>query len=127
MSLQSARVGDIDIRYELVDYTLPWRKDPPDTVLLHHGYARNMLFWQPLVPLLAGHHRVLRFDARGCGDTTRSPPEGAAYSFEQFVTDAIGLMDLLGIERVHWGHRRLMRRTDSRITPADPDSMRHAI
>lgn len=101
MSLQTAHVGDIDIRYELADYTPPWRKDPPDTILLHHGYARNMLFWQPLLPLLAGNHRVLRFDARGCGETTQSPP-GSVYSFGQFVNDALGLMDVLGIERVHW-------------------------
>jgi len=101
MPFQTARVGDINICHELVDYTLPWRKDTPDTILLHHGYARNMLFWQPLVPLLAGSYRILRFDARGCGKTTQSPP-GSAYSFRQFVNDAIGLLDLLGIERVHW-------------------------
>ena len=101
MPFKTARVGDIDIQYELVDYTPPWRKVRPDTVLLHHGYARNMLFWQPLVPLLADSYRVLRFDARGCGGTTQSPP-GSVYSFDQFVNDAIGLMDELGIERAHW-------------------------
>ena len=101
MASRTARVGDIDMHYELVDYTPPWRKAPRDTVLFHHGYARNMLFWQPLVPLLADSYRVLRFDARGCGETTQSPP-GNVYSFEQFVDDAVGLMDALKIERVHW-------------------------
>ena len=66
MRYPSLRVGDIDVRYELVDYTPPWRKARAETVLLHHGYARNMLFWQELIPLLATHYRVLRFDARGC-------------------------------------------------------------
>jgi pimeloyl-ACP methyl ester carboxylesterase len=101
MGFQTARVGDIDIRYELIDYTPPWRKTPPATVLLHHGYARNMLFWQPLVPLLAERFRVLRFDARGCGETTQTPP-GPAYVLAQFAKDAVGLLDQLGIERVHW-------------------------
>lgn len=101
MSYQFIRVGDIDIRYELADYTRPWRNAPADTVLLFHGYARNLLFWQPLVPLLAADYRVLRFDARGCGETTKPPP-GSSYSFEHFVDDAIGLMDVLKIERVHW-------------------------
>lgn len=101
MNFRTTRVGDIDISYELVDYTPPWHRGPVDTVLLHHGYARNMLFWQPLVPLLAGHFRVLRFDARGCGDTTQTPP-GPSYAFGQFVNDALGLMDKLDIERVHW-------------------------
>src|SRR5690348_5211738 len=97
----SIRVGDIDVRYELVDYTPPWRKTGHETVLLHHGYARNMLFWQGLIPLLAAHYRVLRFDARGCGETTKTPP-GKAYVLDQFAKDTIGLMDALAIDRVHW-------------------------
>jgi 3-oxoadipate enol-lactonase len=101
MRYPSIRVGDIDVRYELVDYTAPWRKTRPETVLLHHGYARNMLFWQELVPLLATHYRVLRFDARGCGETTKTPP-GKAYVLDRFVKDAIGLVDALAIDRVHW-------------------------
>lgn len=101
MSYGFARVGDIDVRYELTDYTPPWKNGPADTLLLHHGYARNLLFWQPLVPLLAGQYRVLRFDARGCGETTRPPPP-CVFSFEQFAADAIGLIDALGMDRVHW-------------------------
>ena len=101
MSYRKARVGDIEIHCELADYTPPWSGAAPDTVLLHHGYARNLLFWQPLVPLLAGHYRVLRFDARGCGETTRPPP-GSVFSLDQFADDAIALLDHLGIERVHW-------------------------
>ena len=101
MAHQNIRVGDIDIRYELIDYTPPWRVTPPETILLFHGYARNMMFWQPFVSLLAGQYRVLRFDARGCGDTTKTPP-GDRYSITQFVEDSIGLIDALGIDRVHW-------------------------
>jgi pimeloyl-ACP methyl ester carboxylesterase len=96
-----ARIGDIDIHYELADYTPPWRATPAEAFLLYHGYARNMLFWQPWVPLLAADYRVLRFDARGCGETTK-PPAGSRMSFAQLAGDAIGLMDVLGIERVHW-------------------------
>lgn len=98
---QMTRVGDIDIHYELADYTPPWSTTPAETFLLYHGYARNMLFWQPWVPLLAADYRVLRFDARGCGETTK-PPAGNRMSFAQLAGDAIGLMDALGIERVHW-------------------------
>ena len=98
---KSAKVGDLDIHYELADYTAPWRETPAETFLLYHGYARNMLFWQTWVPLLARDYRVLRMDARGCGNTSK-PPEGSAYTFDQLADDAIGLMDVLGIERVHW-------------------------
>ena len=36
------KVDDLEIEYELADYTEPWRTDTPETVLLHHGYCRNM-------------------------------------------------------------------------------------
>ncbi len=94
------RVGDLEMCYELADYTAPWRESPPETFLLHHGYARNKLFWQQWVPRLARDYRVLRFDARGCGGTSK--PTADAYSLEQIAQDAIGLMDALGIDRVHW-------------------------
>src|SRR3982074_1236310 len=94
---QSARVGDIDINYDLADYTVPWRETPPETFLLYHGYARNMQFWRPWVPLLAAAYRVLCFGARGCGETPKPPP-GSRMSFSQLAGDAIGLMDKLGIE-----------------------------
>lgn len=98
---RTVRVGDLDIHYDLADYTTPWRETPPETVLLYHGYARNMLFWRPWVPLLAADYRVLWFDARGCGETTK-PPAGSTMSFPQLAADAIGLMDKLDIGRVHF-------------------------
>ena len=94
------QVGDISIAYELADYTAPWRTDEPETFLLYHGYSRNMLFWEQWVPLLAAHYRVLRFDARGCGESSL-PPAGTM-TFDQLVGDSLGLMDKLGIRRAHW-------------------------
>src|SRR4029077_11675201 len=98
---RTIRVGDLDIHYDLADYTLPWHESPPEMFLLYHGYARNMLFWRPWVPLLAADYRVLWFDARGCGETTKPPPD-SGMSFSQLAGDAIGLMDKLGIDRVHF-------------------------
>jgi pimeloyl-ACP methyl ester carboxylesterase len=95
------QVGDLLIQYQLADYTEPWRREPGETFLLYHGYARNMSFWTTWVPLLGRDYRVLRFDARGCGETTKPPP-GTSFTLDQLVGDAIGLMDQLGIERVHW-------------------------
>jgi pimeloyl-ACP methyl ester carboxylesterase len=100
MQFSTARVGDLEIHYELADYTAPWR-ETPETFLLYHGYARNMLFWTQWMPLLAPDYRVLRFDARGCGETTKPPP-GSRMSFSQLAGDAVGLMDKLRIERVHF-------------------------
>ena len=99
--LSTIHVGDIDIEYHMADFTDPWRTDEPETILFHHGYCRNMEFWRGWVPWLARHYRVLRFNSRGCGGTT-VPPPGAPYDARELVGDAIGLMDKLGIRRVHW-------------------------
>ena len=94
-----ARVGDIDIHYDVSDFTDPWRGS--EVVLLHHGFARNIEFWRPWVPLLARDYRVVRLDSRGCGKTT-VPTPGEPYNLELMVQDAVGLMDHLGLENVHW-------------------------
>jgi 3-oxoadipate enol-lactonase len=95
------RVGEIEIEYQVSDYTDPWRATESETILFHHGYCRNVDFWRGWVPYLARDYRVLRFNSRGCGRTT-APQPGAPYHAEQLVGDALGLMDKLGIERVHW-------------------------
>lgn len=97
--MPTARIGDIELNYEVADYSDPWRRS--ETVLLHHGFARNMVFWRAWVPLLARDYRVVCLDARGCGKSA-VPPPGAPYTLELMVRDAIGLIDHLGIERVHW-------------------------
>jgi 3-oxoadipate enol-lactonase len=99
--LQKMRVGDIDIEYQVSDYTDPWTDTEPETILFHHGYCRNMDFWRGWVPGLARNYRVLRFNSRGCGGTT-VPPPGAPYDARELVGDALGLMDKLGIKRAHW-------------------------
>lgn len=100
-SKQFVRVGDISICCELADYTDPWRNDVPETFLLYPGYCRTSEFWRAWIPLLARDYRVLRMDPRGYGDTTKPPP-GFVITPELLVSDAIGLMDALAIERVHW-------------------------
>ncbi len=101
-AFRKIQVGDITINYEIAKYTKPWRTDEPETFLLYHGYARNMRFWEQWMPLLASDYRVLRFDARGCGETTKPPPGSGTFTLDQVASDAIGLMDKLGIKRVHW-------------------------
>jgi len=96
-----AQVGDLAIHYDLADYTDPWRPDEPETFLLYSGYCRNIEFWRAWVLLLGRDYRVLRMDPRGFGQTT-APPPGSEWSVDALAGDAIGLMDALGIARVHW-------------------------
>ena len=101
MEKRFVQVGDLAIHYDLADYIDPWRTDEAETVLLYPGYCRNMEFWCAWVPLLGRDYRVLRLDPRGFGDTTKPDP-GSTVTTDMLVDDAIGLMDTLGIKRVHW-------------------------
>jgi 3-oxoadipate enol-lactonase len=68
-------------------------------VMLCHGLLGSLALWQPQVRALHARYRVLRYDNRGHGQTAVTPPP---YRVEQLAADAVGLLDALGIERVHF-------------------------
>jgi pimeloyl-ACP methyl ester carboxylesterase len=51
--------------------------------------------WKAQVPYLARHHRVLTFDGRGNGRSDR-PPAAAAYDDDEYVADALAVLDATG-------------------------------
>ena len=68
-------------------------------VMFCHGLLGSLAMWQPQVQGLSARYRVLRYDNRGHGLTAVTPPP---YRVEQLAADAVGLLDALGIERVHF-------------------------
>ncbi len=87
------KANGIDINYELTG-----RKGAP-MVMLSHSLACSLVMWQPQMAVLESAFQVLRFDTRGHGDS--DAPEGA-YSLELLTADAVGLLDALNIETVHF-------------------------
>lgn len=67
-------------------------------VVLTHGLGGDLDFWTPHVDALTAHHRVLRWDLRGAGQSTKAP---GPYSPTLFARDLVGLLDHLGLARVH--------------------------
>jgi pimeloyl-ACP methyl ester carboxylesterase len=63
-------------------------------VLVHAGVADRRM-WEPQIEPLTAAHRVIRYDARGFGESL--PPQGA---WSQH-TDLLGLLDELLISRTH--------------------------
>jgi 3-oxoadipate enol-lactonase len=67
--------------------------DLPALVLLHSGVGDSRQ-WDPLLPLLSGRYRTVRYDVRGFG---RSPRPTAPFTP---MTDLIAVLDHLGLDRV---------------------------
>ncbi|MEV0980651.1 alpha/beta hydrolase [Streptomyces sp. NPDC049915] len=71
---------------------------PGPPIVLLHGLAGHMGEWDDLIPLLLSDgHRVIRYDARGHGASTRTP---ADMTRAAAVTDAVALIDRLGLPPV---------------------------
>ena len=117
------RVGEVDVHYMLSDYTDPWRRAP--TVLLYHGFGRNLEFWRRWVPLLAGDYRVLRIDARGCGGSS-APPPSVPYTMDALLDDVLAVLDHLDIDRVHWGAEASGGHVGMALALARPESVSDA-
>ena len=81
-----------------VNYELSGQADAP-VVMLSHSLACSSVMWNPQLERLESHFRVLRFDTRGHGDS--DSPAGA-YTLEMLAKDAVGLLEGLDIDKVHF-------------------------
>ncbi|MEU0603234.1 alpha/beta hydrolase [Streptomyces sp. NPDC006393] len=70
-------------------------RDAP-ALLLIHGSASSSRSWSPMVPLLAGAHRVIRIDLLGHGRSAK--PAEASYSVPDQARRAGEALDRLGVE-----------------------------
>lgn len=78
--------------------------DPADpAVLLIHGACASMLYWEEEFCLqLADRGRfVIRYDSRDTGRSVSYPVGRPGYTLRDLAEDAVGLLDVLGVERAH--------------------------
>ena len=71
----------------------------PTVLLLPTWSLVHSRVWKAQVPYLARHCRVVTFDGRGNGRSSR-PTGPAAYTDYEFAADALAVMDAVGAERV---------------------------
>lgn len=80
--------------------TLHYRLDGPShlpLLVFSNSLGTDLRVWEPLLPLLAGRYRFLRYDKRGHG-LSSCPP--APYAIDDHVGDLAGLLDALGLSQV---------------------------
>ena len=87
------KVNDIHLNYEISG------NEGAPAVVLSHSLACSLFMWEPQLKPLEEHFQVLRYDTRGHG--LSDAPEGD-YTMELLGEDAVGLLDTLGIVKVHW-------------------------
>jgi pimeloyl-ACP methyl ester carboxylesterase len=90
--MPTAAANGIDINYQL-------EGDGPETIVLVNGLADDLETWVfQMDALLGAGYRVLRFDNRGVGKSSK--PEGP-YTSRMLADDAKGLADELGLRGFH--------------------------
>lgn len=97
--MPNAHINGADIYYQW-DQDQGSKRVTDPVVLLSNSLSSTLSMWDKQVPTLLEHgYRVLRYDSRGHGQSS-APNE--PYSIEMLAGDAIGLIDLLGIPKVHF-------------------------
>ncbi len=91
------RLGEVDLYYELIDCTEPWRTGAPPAVLIH-GLGTDRRIWLYQVPELCGRVPVLLVDLRGHG---RSSAPAGEWTVANMALDVVRLLRHLGVEKAH--------------------------
>ena len=90
--MPKAKVNGVELYYEVHG------PEGADFLLMIQGLGYDARFWFRQVPELSRHFRLVLFDNRGAG---RSDKPDEPYSIAGMAADAVGLLDVLGIERAH--------------------------
>jgi len=91
-----------------------------EAVLCIHGLGGSSNFWSPILPAF-GEFRIIRPDLAGAG---RSTEHANSLSISGHVTSLIGVLDALGIERVHVAAHSMGTIIAQHLAVAHPDRVR---
>ncbi len=89
-------MAELNIGGEAFHVVFQGDEDAP-VLMLSNAMGTNLHMWEPQIPALLEHYRVLRYDARGHGDSVVT--EGP-YSIAELGRDALAILDALGLETV---------------------------
>ena len=78
-------------------------------ILLVHGAAASMRAWEDefCLGLAEGGRFVIRYDHRDTGQSVSYEPGAPPYTLRDLVSDAVGLLDVFGIQSAHFVGRSM--------------------
>ncbi len=90
------------MRIEVLGTPVNYRLEGPSSapvILMSHALGTNLSMWDMQAGLLARNFRVLRYDILGHGQT--AAPSGP-YTLDQLTEQAAGLLNALGLDKIHF-------------------------
>ena len=112
-----------DVAGARINYLVDGPRDAP-WLTLSNSLGTDFEMWSPQVPALVQRFRVLRYDTRGHGASSVTPPP---YSIALLANDVVGLLDHLGIERTHFCGLSMGGLTGIRLGLAAPARIDHLV
>jgi 3-oxoadipate enol-lactonase len=69
-------------------------------IIFLHEFAADHTNWEPQMRYFSRGHRCIAYSARGYTPSD-VPPSSESYSYKHFYTDALAVLDHLGIDKAH--------------------------
>jgi 3-oxoadipate enol-lactonase len=91
--------------------------DDAPVLLLSNSLGADLGMWDPQVPALTEHFRVVRYDTRGHG---RSPAPDGDSTIDDLADDVVALLDRLGVTEAHVVGVSIGGMTALRLAARDP-------
>jgi 3-oxoadipate enol-lactonase len=85
-------IGELRTHYALTG-------DKQTVLVFSNSLGTDFSMWDLQTPELEQRFRILRYDTRGHGQSSVTPGD---YTIEQLGRDVLGLLDSLGLDRVHF-------------------------
>jgi pimeloyl-ACP methyl ester carboxylesterase len=95
-------------------------------LLFIHEFAGDHRSWEPQVRFFSGGYRCITYAARGY-PPSQVPADGAGYSQERAVADAVAVLDGLGVDRAHVAGLSMGGFTTLHLTLRHPDRVVSAV
>ena len=70
-------------------------------IIFLHEFAADHTNWEPQMRYFSRGHRCIAYSARGYTPSD-VPPDAAVYTYKHFYTDALAVLDHLGIVKAHF-------------------------